>query len=168
MFVADKKSSSALRSYSYVTERQSNFRNSDKDGSSSWFGRSGAMSRKMCPAAGLVLFLVLSASMVCGSPARAASQNESDSEVDLIERGNDLVDQALVPVYDMVNGFLENLIQPNDLTYMEEKGVDFSDPDSIVESLENNYEEWLLYAVGEFICLHLRQNLMKLVLCMAF
>ena len=82
------------------------------------------------------------------------NSSETDETIDIIERGNELVDQALIPVYDMVKVFLEDIVQPNDLTYMQEKGVDFSDPDDILDSFENNYEEWIWYFIGEYHSLY--------------
>ena len=77
------------------------------------------------------------------------NETENEDYVDVIERGNEIVDAALVPVYDMVKAFLVDIVQQNDLTYMEEKGVDFSDPDSILDSFGNDYEEWIWYAIGK-------------------
>ena len=86
-------------------------------------------------------------------PASVAFMNDTDPNNDndtLLERGKELVDGALIPVYDMVNFFLEDIVQQNDLNYMAEKGVDFSDLDAIVDSFENDYEEWLEYAIGKY------------------
>lgn len=59
----------------------------------------------------------------------------------------------VIPVYELVNGFLDT-IQPNDLSYMEERGVDFSDGDSVLDSFTDNYEEWIMYFVGTLhLCL---------------
>ena len=77
----------------------------------------------------------------------STSNNETD-ETDLV-RGKELVDEALIPVYDMTNFFLEDIVQQNDLNYMAERGVDFSDLDAIVNSFENDYEEWVQYGIGE-------------------
>ena len=92
----------------------------------------------------------------CFTPAGAeplnifpANSNETEENNDIVVRGNEIVDQALVPVYEMVKIFLEDIIQPNDLTLMQEKGVDFSDLDNILDSFENDYEEWIWYFIGK-------------------
>ena len=112
----------------------------------------------------LLLFVILNCTIVitncvilqarAPNVARSNHSNVNETEddggdVDVIERGSEIVDAALVPVYDMVKVFLVDIVQQNDLTYMEEKGVDFSDPDSILESFENDYEEWIWYAIGK-------------------
>ena len=80
-----------------------------------------------------------------------SNNNTSNNETDETDpaRGKDLVDEALIPVYDMTNFFLEDIVQQNDLNYMAERGVDFSDLDAIVDSFENDYEEWIEYGIGE-------------------
>ena len=78
-----------------------------------------------------------------------SNNTTNNNETDLLERGKDLVDEALIPVYDMTNFFLEDIVQPHDLNYMAERGVDFSDLDAIVDSFENDYEEWIEYGIGE-------------------
>ena len=88
-----------------------------------------------------------------GLSAQVAFMNGSDTnnenETDLVTRGKELVDEALIPVYDMTNFFLEDIVQQRDLNYMTEKGVDFSDLDAIVDSFENDYEEWIEYVIGK-------------------
>ena len=111
----------------------------------------------------LLLFVILNCTIVIANcvilqarvpnvaQANHSNVNETEDDVDAIERGSEIVDAALVPVYDMVKVFLVDIVQQNDLTYMEEKGVDFSDPDSILDSFENDYEEWIWYAIGKYI-----------------
>ena len=84
-------------------------------------------------------------------PVLSENQTNSENVTDHLARGKELVDEALIPVYDMVNFFLEDIVQQNDLNYMEERGVDFSNLDAIVDSFENDYEEWMKYAIGK-IC----------------
>ncbi len=74
--------------------------------------------------------------------------SDNNGEEDILERGKDLVDEALIPVYDMTNFFLEDVVQPNDLNYMAERGVDFSDLDAVLDSFEDDYETWAEYAIG--------------------
>ena len=73
-------------------------------------------------------------------------------------RGNDLVDSALVPVYEMANTFLDDIIQPRDLNYMKERGVNFTDPDSILDSFEEDWGTWAEYLIGKEYTEHAEQK----------
>ena len=72
--------------------------------------------------------------------------SEDEPEIIDIPRGNDVVvDQELVPLYAMARGFLTNLVQREDLQYMEDKGVDFTDFNGIVS---DHVEDWVQYFLG--------------------
>ena len=90
------------------------------------------------------------ATIALNNIAQANNTNNTEEDVNHIVRGNELVDEALIPVYEMVKVFLEDIVQQNDLSDMEEKGVDFSDPDDILDSFVNSYEDWIFYVIGKF------------------
>ena len=75
------------------------------------------------------------------------SQNLTvESGVIDLDRGNDALEgSVLVPLYAMARGFLTNLVQFEDLRYMQEKGVNFSDWDSIID---HDYNDWISYFSG--------------------
>ena len=59
---------------------------------------------------------------------------------------------GLVTLYDMTNTFL-GLVQPRYLTWMQEnKQVDLGSKDDILDSIEDNYWDWIEYWVGFTIC----------------
>ena len=75
--------------------------------------------------------------------------SEDEPEIIDIPRGNDVVvDQEFVPLYAMARGFLTNLVQREDLQYMEDKGVDFTDFNGIVS---DHVEDWVQYFLGYVI-----------------
>lgn len=63
-----------------------------------------------------------------------------------------LTDNGMKAVYHMTTWFLESIVQPRNLKYLEDEGVDFSDPGSIFDDIENDWEMWAIYGVGYLVC----------------
>ena len=76
----------------------------------------------------------------------SAISAEDGPQVIDIPRGDDIVvDQGLVPLYSMARGFLTNLVQTNDLQFMEDRGVNFTDWDDVVN---HDFSDWAEYFIG--------------------
>ncbi len=84
--------------------------------------------------------------------------NSTETPADEPRRGSELVDEALIPVYDMAKFFLGDMVQTKNLNYMKERGVDFTDLDKIVDSFEDDWQTWAEYLIGMYLIIITREN----------
>ncbi len=83
-------------------------------------------------------------------PSPTPETNSTQTPTDEPRRGSELVDEALIPVYDMAKFFLGDMIQTRNLNYMKDRGVDFTDLDGIVDSFGDDWQTWANYLIGVY------------------